>query len=349
MPVSGVDRSNLISQRVAQLVGAGQAATAEAVNASLPADVAHASAAEIAEVAAKAIAVGPGQVSARGGDPAASPAYSRFAEVQAAPAPSARDKKIQDVASFVASTLRQNPNTGVTKEQAVERWGAKADDALDFWKTSGAQQYFRSCVSYLNCDQAGNWPDRTFQQVADIALWTDIMTEKGALTARPQGKWMKAVECALVGIELGPNSDIGHPEEHWRAGQNAGSYASSYVDREVGALVQALIACSSQKGLKLESAFNDLDATRAEVKKMCYGREPTFLADKQGLRTFLEALFLVKLSDMSRGSHGKDKASLAQSRVATSGMVKAFEKANKAFDPAAAPAQQAATPETADA
>lgn len=335
MPVVGADRTNLIAQRVAQLVSAGQAPTADAVNASLPAGTQQVSADELAQ-AAQAIAAGPAQAAFGGGDAKASPAYSRFNDVQATPAASARDKKIQDVASFVAQTLKQNPNTGVTKDQAVERWGAKADDALDFWKTSGAQQYFRSCVSYLNADQAGNWPDRTFQQVADIALWTDIMSENGTITARPQGKWMKAVEMALVGIELGPNSDIGHPEEHWRAGQNAGSYASSYVDREVGSLVQALIACSSNKGLKLEAAFKDLATTRAEVKKMTYGREPAFLADGQGLRDFLEALFLVKLSDMSRGSHGRTKDALGKSRVATSGMVAAFKKANEAFDPAAA-------------
>jgi len=331
MPVSGVDRSNLITQRVAQLVGAGQSATAEAVNAALPADVQHATAAEVAQAAASAIAAGPAQLAHGAGDAKASPAYSRFSEVQSTQAASARDKKIQDVASFIASTIRQNPNSGISKEQAVERYSAKADDALDFWKTSGAQQYFRSCVGYLNCDPGGNWPDRTFHQVADIALWTDVMTENGTITARPTGKWMQAVEMALVGIELGPNSDIGHAEEHWRAGRNAGSYAGSYVNRDVGLMVQALIACSSAKGLRIEEAFKDPAKAKSEVQRMCYGATPTFLTDDASLRSFLEALFIVKLSDASRGSHGQSKEAIAKSGVGTSGLVRAFKAANAAF------------------
>lgn len=333
MPVIGADRTTLLARRVDALVRAGQPASVEAVNAGLPTGVAQATASEVAALAAKAIAAGPAAPWFGGGDASTSPAYARFADVQTAASP-ARAQRIEAVATFVASTLKRNPGTRVTQESAVERWGKKADDALAFWSEPGAQRYFRACVDYLNADPGGNWPDRTFQQVADIALWTDLMAERGTISRRPEGKWMKAVEMALVGIELGPNSDIGHAEEHWRAGQNAGRYAASYVDPEVGHLVQALIASSSNKGLKLETALSDLDATRAAVKKMTYGREPSFLVDRQALRDFVEALFLVKLSDMSRGAHGRTKEALASSRLASSGMVAAFAKANAAFDPA---------------
>lgn len=245
-------------------------------------------------------------------------------------ASSSRQARAIDVGVFVFDTLRTNRYSRIRQDDCVARWGEKSDEALAFWSTPQARQYFRKCVDYLNYGtESANWPDRTFEQVADIALWGELLVKNGTLSKPPAGDWLKAVEMALVAIELGPDSDIGHPEEHMRAGRLAADYIGRiFSDAKLAQKVQALIACSSNKGLHVEKVFTDPSAAEAKVKEFLYGAQPHFFKTTQERRDFAEALLIVKLSDMSRGTHGTDAKSLANDYLAGDRMVQELRRAN---------------------
>lgn len=230
---------------------------------------------------------------------------------------------IKAIAEQVYRTLQGNPTSRIREADVRERWGKKSPEMLDFWSSPAAQRFFASCVRYLDCDPKQNWPDRTFHQVADIALWTQMLVTDGTI-AEPKGEWAKAIELALVGIELAPNDTIGKPDEHMQAGANTASYVSYEFPRSLALKVQALIACSSAKGLKIEQVFSNPDAARAATKKFIYGQDPTWFDTAEGRRAFAEALLLTKLSDQSRGKHGQDVRTLAQSSVADGIMLRVY-------------------------
>jgi hypothetical protein len=239
-----------------------------------------------------------------------------------------REKKVADLAKFVFQTLRSNTRSGITEKMAADRWGQKSDAALEFWGSREARRYFQNCVSYLNGDPTGNWPDRSFHQVADIALWTEVLTKNGTVR-EPKGEWMQAIEMALPGIELGPNSDIGHPEEHWRAARNAASTAGYAGFSPALALkVQALISCSSAKGLYVETILTDPAAAREKIKKHLYDAEPAFFDTQEGRQAFADALLITKMSDMSRGSHGTTVAAIERDYLANDRMIREYRKAH---------------------